>query len=94
MIPQLKRQAVQVLHQADHCQAEVAQLTGVTVRTVSRMAPEAPVTHTDNEAEREKRKVGRPSAVEPYRTFVRQLLQKEPSLVSVQILRRAKNTTR
>ena len=91
VIPQLKRHAVQVLLQAGHSQAEVARLTGVAVRTVGRVGSEAPVTDTDDASEREKRKVGRPSIAEPYREFVRELLEKEPALLSVEILRRAKN---
>ena len=82
---------MQVLLQAGHSQAEVARLAGVAVRTVRRIAAEAPVIDTDDAAERQKRKVGRPSVAEPFRDFVRELLQKEPSLLSVEVLRRAKN---
>ncbi len=35
------------------------------------------------------RKIGRPSKAEPFRSFVVELLAKEPDLLSVEILRRA-----
>jgi hypothetical protein len=46
---------------------EVAQLSGVSVRTVQRVVEEDAITTVDNAAERARREVGRPSTAEAYR---------------------------
>ncbi|MBM4119084.1 IS21 family transposase [bacterium] len=90
LVPLLKRHQVQVLLEAGHSQAEVSEATDLSVRTVRRIAIEAPVEHVDNRAERRKRRVGRPSLAAPFRAFVSELVRKEPSLLSVEVLRRTK----
>ena len=90
MIDMLKRHEVQVLRRAGHSLDEVAELAGVSRRSVVRMDVEAPVNNVDNEAERARRNVGRPSKVEPFRSLVVEQLTKEPELLSVEVLRRAK----
>ena len=64
----LKRHEVEILLKAGHPQTEVARLTGVSVRSVQRMAEEAPIEHVDDAAERSKRRIGRPSVVEDSKT--------------------------
>lgn len=61
MIEMLKRHEIQVLRRAGHTWQEVAALSGVSVRTVRRVGAEVAVTTVDNEAERVRRQVGRPS---------------------------------
>jgi transposase len=90
MIDMLKRHEIQVLRRAGHSQDEVAQLAGVSRRSVQRVDTEAAVTHIDLGREREARGVGRPARAEPYRGVVAEILAGDPSLLSVEILRRAK----
>jgi transposase len=90
MIDMLKRHEIQVLRRAGHSLDEVAELAGVSRRSVVRVDAEAPITSVDNEAERARRDVGRPSKAEPFRSFVAEQLTKEPALLSVEVLRRAK----
>lgn len=90
MIDMLKRHEVQVLRRAGHGQAEVAKLAGVSRRSVIRIDAEASVVQIDNEAERSRREIGRPSKAEGFRSFVVEELTKEPELLSVELLRRAK----
>lgn len=88
MIDMVKRHEIQVLRRAGHEQAEVAELSGVSVRSVRRVEGEPPVTSFDTESERERRRVGRPSMVEPFRPFLLAELAKEPELMSLELLRR------
>jgi transposase len=90
MIEMLKRHEIQVLRRAGHTWAEVATLSGVSVRTVRRVGGEAVVTTTDNAAERERRQVGRPSKAEEYRDVVVRALTEDPSLRSIELLHRAR----
>jgi transposase len=90
MIDMLKRHEIQVLRGAGHTQDEVAKLAGVSVRSIRRVEDEVPVSQVDNEAEREKRRIGRPSKAEPFRPLVVEQLTKEPGLLSLEILRRVR----
>ena len=90
MIDLLKRHEIQVLRRAGHSLPEVAKLAGVAVRSVQRVEAEAAVSHVDNEAERELRGIGRPSKAEPFRSFVVEQLAKQPELMSLEVLRRAR----
>jgi transposase len=67
MIDMLKRHEIQVLRRAGHTWKEVAALSGVSVRTVRRIAAETEVTTVDNAAERARRQVGRPSKADAFR---------------------------
>src|SRR5207247_1802084 len=80
---------IQVLREAGHSLPDVAKLAGVSVRSVQRVEDEAAVTNLDNEGERARRKIGRPSKAEPFRGFVVEQFAKEPDLISLEILRRA-----
>jgi transposase len=90
MLPLLKRHQILVLIGAGHSQNEAAELAKVSVRSVKRVATETAVHHVDDAAQRRQRAIGRPSKVEAYREHVAGVLQKEPHLMSLEILRRAK----
>ena len=84
----LKRHEVEILLKAGHRKTEVARLAGVSLCSVKRIAQENPVVHVDEKAERTKRQIGRPSTVATFRNQIVQILQQEPDLASLEILRR------
>ncbi len=84
----LKRHEIQVLLKAGHSRAEVAQLTGVSIRSVKRVAKEGAITQVDDAAARVTRGIGRPSLVEDFRKPIVELLDQERDLKSVEVLRR------
>jgi len=88
----LKRHEVEILLKAGHPKAEVARLSGVSLRSVKRIAEESPVVHVDDAAERGKRQIGRPSRVANFRKQVIAILQETPDLASLEILRRVRET--
>jgi transposase len=90
MIDMLKRHEIQVLRRAGHSLDEVAKLAGVGRRSVVRVEGEAAVSHIDNQSERSRRRIGRPSKAEPFRAFVVEQLTTEPHLLAVEVLRRAR----
>jgi hypothetical protein len=90
MIDMLKRHEIQVLRRADHTWGEIAALSGVSEKTARRIAAEAAVTTVDNEAERARRQVGRPSKAEAYRDVLVHALGGDPDLRSVELLHRAR----
>jgi transposase len=90
MIDMLKRHEVQVLRRAGHTWKEIAALSGVSVRTVRRIAAETDITTIDNAAERVRRQVGRPSKADEYREVLMTALTEEPTLRSVELLHRAR----
>jgi transposase len=90
MIDMLKRYEIQVLRRAGHSLDDVGKLAGVGRRSVVRVEAEAAVYQVDNEAERARRGIGRPSKAEPFRAFVVEQLTTEPHLLSVELLRRAR----
>jgi transposase len=90
MIPQLTRHKIQVLLEAGHSRAETSRLAKVSRRTVRRVAEEPGIEHVDDDQERARRKIGRPSTAEPFRALVEKLLQDEPQMLSVEVLRRAR----
>ena len=86
----LKRHEVEILLKAGHGKAEVARLAGVSLCSVKRIAEETPVVHVDDAAEREKRRIGRPSIVEDFRKAILKILEEKPDLASLEILRRVR----
>jgi transposase len=86
----LKRHEVQVLRRAGHTWKEIAALSGVSMRTVRRIAAESEVTTIDNAAEGARRQVGRPSKADAFRDLLVQALTEEPALRSVELLHRAR----
>lgn len=86
----LKRHEVEILLKAGHPKSEVARLSGVSLRSVNRIAEETPVVHVDDAAEREKRGIGRPSLVQNFRKLIVEILEEKPDLASLEILRRVR----
>jgi transposase len=90
MLPLLKRHEVQVLLRAGLKQKEIAALTGVPVRSVRRIRKEVAVTEFDDGDEVRRRGIGRPAKAEAFRPLVEKLLEEDPHVMSLEILRRAK----
>lgn len=90
MLPPLTRHDIQVLRRAGVSQEKVAVITGTSIRTVRRVEDEPPVAEIEEKPERSKRRWGRPSKAAPFRAFVVEVLAKEPDLMSLEILRRAR----
>jgi transposase len=90
MFDMMKRHEVQVLRRAGVAQEQVAKLTGVSVRAVRMIEAEEPVVAPDDEVEREKRGIGRPSKAEPFRNLVAKVLAEDPELLTLEVLRRAR----
>jgi transposase len=88
MVSMLQRHAVQVLLAAGHSQAETAVLTGVSERTVRRIAGEPPVGMQEEKASGSKERIGRPSSVEEFREVVEKILSEMPEVKTVEILHR------
>jgi len=88
----LKRHEVEILLKAGHAKTEVARLSGVSLRSVQRIAEESPVGHVDDGAERRKRQIGRPSTVVSFRKQVVEILQQTPDLATLEILRRVRES--
>jgi len=86
----LKRHEVEILLRAGHGKSEVARLAGVSLCSVKRIAAEGPVVDVDDAAERAKRQIGRPSSVTNFRKQVVGILQEEPDLATLEILRRVR----
>jgi len=82
----LKRHEVEILLKPGHAKTEVARLSGVSLRSVKRIAEESPVVYVDDAAERGKRQIGRPSTVANFRKQVIAILQETPDLASLEIL--------
>lgn len=81
---------MQVLLAAGHSQREAASFSGLSVRSVRRIAKEVAVQHTDDAMERQDRRVGRPSKAAPYGELVEKILAEEPTLMSLEVLRRVR----
>jgi transposase len=92
MLGMLKRHEVETLLKAGHAKTEVARLSGVSLRSVKRIAEESPVGHVDDGAERRKREIGRPSTVVTFRKHVVEILQEAPDLATLEILRRVRES--
>lgn len=90
MIDDLKRLQVQVLHAAGLSKRRIAREAGASRRSVQRIVEEEPVVPADDPRQglRVVRGAGRPSAVAPFRRAIQEILKEEPSLLSVEILRR------
>ena len=86
----LKRHEIEVLLKAGHRKTEVARMSGVSLRSVKRIAQEQPVMHADDNIERSKRQIGRPSTVQKFRKQVVGIVEETPDLPSLEILRRVR----
>ncbi len=87
----VRRHEIQVQRQAGRSLVETAARVGVSQSSVQRVAAEPSVTSFDTEAERSKRRIGRPSKAEPFRDFLAGELVGQPDVLAVELLRRAKN---
>jgi transposase len=90
VIDLLKRHAIQVLRGAGHTLDEIATLVAVGKRSVQRVVDETMITQIDTAQERRRRRIGRPAKAEVYRERVRAWLKEEPTLLSLELFRRAK----
>src|SRR5215831_6763166 len=86
----LKRHEIEVLLKAGHRKTEVARMSGVSLRSVKRIAQEQSVVHVDDKVERSKRQIGRPSTVQNFRKQVGEILEETPDLASLEILRQVR----
>jgi transposase len=89
MLPLLTRHDIQVLRQAGVPQERVAAVTGTSVRSVRRIEEESPVVVLDAPAPRGA--VGRPSKAAPFRADVVALLEEEPDMHTLEVLRRVRH---
>jgi len=89
MIDMVRRHEIQVLRRARHALDETAELVGVSRSTVQRVEAESPVASFDTSVERKRRRVGRPSKADPFRPFLVGELAKEPTVMALELLRRA-----
>ena len=87
MLGLLKRHEVETLLKAGHKRTEIARLTGISLSSVKRITEEANVEHFDDMAERRTRRIGRPSIVQGFQNAIRNILEKEPDMPSLDILR-------
>jgi transposase len=91
MIDMVRRHEIQVLRRAGHSLVETAKQVGVSQSSVQRVEAEPPIVSFDKEAEVAKRGVGRPSKAEPFRSFLVGELAKQPDVMALELLRRARN---
>jgi transposase len=75
----VKRHEVQVLRKAGHKVKDVAARARISASTVKRVVKEAPVESFDDAAERKRRRIGRPSKVEAFRSAVKELFDETDS---------------
>ena len=87
----VRRHEIQVLRRAGHSLVETAKLVGVSQSSVQRVEAEAAVASFDSDAERERRGIGRPSKIDPFRSFLVAELAKQPDVMTLELLRRARN---
>jgi transposase len=92
MLAMLRRHELEILLKAGHSKTEVARLSGVSLRSVKRIAEERPVEHVEDARERAKRQSGRPSTVADFRKQVVEIVRETPDLASLEILRRVKES--
>ena len=86
----MKRHEVQVLKQSGLTLRRITETTGVSRRSVQRIAQEPPVEGASDGQVTRARRVGRPSKVESFRKFVEEVLAEEPELITVEVLHRAR----
>jgi transposase len=84
----IKRHEVQVLLDAGFTHRQVAQKTGVSKRTVTRIAQEPRIEGLGEAGISRARQVGRPSQTGEFREAVEGILKEEPDLPTIEILHR------
>jgi transposase len=88
MFSMLQRHDVQVLVRGGVSQRRIREVTGVSERTIRRIAAEPEVGQLEDRTVRLGRCVGRPSKTAGFREFVRGWLRDEPELKAVELLHR------
>lgn len=86
----IQRHEVQVLLQSGMSHRQVARQTGVSKRTVTRIAQEVAIEAIDDRAEAERRHIGRPNRARSYQEAIREILQAQRDLPTIEILHRLK----
>jgi transposase len=84
----IKRHEVQVLLRSGMSHRQVARQTGVSKRTVTRIAKEMPIHVVDDLAEIQRRNIGRPSPAANFEEKIQQILKEERDLPTVEVLHR------
>jgi len=84
----IKRHEVQVLLDAGFSHRKVAKKTGVSKRSVTRIAQEPAVEGIDEAGVARERQLGRPSVVGEFRAAAEEILEEDPELPTVEILHR------
>jgi len=87
MLPLRTRRRIQRLAERNTL-VEVAEITGVSLSSVKRIAYEPWVEDLDDEAERKWRGIGRPSEVEEYERLIQRTLDRDPEITTADVLRR------
>lgn len=90
MIDMVRRHEIQVLRKAGHTLEDVAKRVGVSRRVVQRVEAEGPVESFDTDGDRERRGAGRPSKAAAFRSLLVAELAKDPHVMALELLRRAK----
>jgi len=91
MYDSMKRHEVHVLKKAGLTLDAIARTTGMSRRTVARIARRTPEPAESPPLVTSERPVGRPSCSDPYAGLVRKTLEAEPGLPTVELLHRARN---
>lgn len=84
----IKRHEVQVLLGSGMSHRQVARQTGVSKRTVTRIAQEMPISVVDDLAEVQRRGIGRPSPTAPFGEQIQQILEEKRDLPTIEVLHR------
>jgi len=88
MLTMVQRHSVQVLLAVGHPPTQVATFTGVSERSVRRIAHQDAITDLNRTTEPSPRQRGRPSKTEVFGELVAAILTEEPDLKTVEILHR------
>jgi hypothetical protein len=88
VIDAMSRHEIQVLRAANMAQRAVAAVTNISLWSVRRIEQESPITASDTAAVIAARRVGRPSVAAPRTEQVEAWLREDPTLPSIEILRR------
>jgi hypothetical protein len=91
MLSLATRLMVRNLLRLESCLTRVAQRAGVSLSSVQRIAKEPVIAHLDDTAEHKRRRMGRPSKIEEFRTLVLGILKREPQIKSVEVFRRIRS---
>jgi transposase len=86
----IQRHEIQVLLKAGMSHRQVAKQTGISKRTVTRIAQESAVEAVDTDLEVRRRGIGRPKRTNAFEERIQEILEADRSLPTVEILHRLK----